>query len=217
LTMAVAKTTQAGRVVGLDSANGFIEYARAHYSEPRVTFELGDAQALPFPDASFDRCMSLLVMRYIPDALKAAREMRRVTGSGGVLGTAMWDSGGGHQINQCLWDAAAALDPQLKFADESGSYGSAEELKALWTGTGLTSIEAKALSFPCEFSCFEELWMRRFIEGQGLTAAYVKGLSQERREALRQRLRQEVLRSRPDGPFTLTAKAWAVRGIVPEI
>jgi len=45
--------------------------------------------------------------------------------------------------------------------------------------------------------------------------AYLAALSQANREALRERLRQNLFGNRPDGPFTLRAKAWAVKGIVP--
>jgi hypothetical protein len=88
-------------------------------------------------------------------------------------------------------------------------------LRFLWTGADLTNIEVKELSFPCEFSSFDELWIRRFIEGQGITAAYVKGLSEDRRAVLRGRLRHNLLGNQPDGPITLNAKAWAIRGTVP--
>jgi SAM-dependent methyltransferase len=215
LAWEIARTTLASRVVGIDPSEGFLNYARSHYSDPRLTFELGDAQNLACPDAAFDRCVGLLVLRHIPDAMKATLEMRRATRPGGVLGTAMWDSGGGHQLNQCLWDAAVAVDRQGKLPNESESYGSPEDLRKLWVGGGLTNIDIKELSCPCEFSSFQELWIRRFTEGQGITAAYVKGLSEDLRTALRERLRQNLLGNHPDGPITLQAKAWAVKGIVP--
>ena len=56
----------------------------------------------------------------------------------------------------------------------------------------------------------------RYLEGQGPGGAYVIALSEDRRATLRQRLRERVLRGRPDGAFALEAKAWAVRGIVPD-
>jgi ubiquinone/menaquinone biosynthesis C-methylase UbiE len=215
LAWTIARTTSASKIVGVDPSDGFVEYARSHFSDPRLTFELGDAQNLAYPDAAFDRAVGLLVMRHIPDANKATNEMRRVTGSGGVLGTAMWDNSGGHQLNQCLWDAAVALDRHGKLPVDKESYGLSEELRALWAGAGLMHITVKKLSFPCEFSSFDELWIRRFIEGQGITAAYVKGLSEEHRTALCERLRQNLFGNRADGPFSLQAKAWAVRGVVP--
>jgi ubiquinone/menaquinone biosynthesis C-methylase UbiE len=215
LAWEITRVTSTSKIVGVDPSDGFLEYARSHYSDPRLTFELGDAQKLAYPDAAFDRCVGLLVMRHIPNAMKATLEMRRVTRPGGVLGTAMWDNSGGHLLNQCLWDAAVALDRHGKLPVDKESYGSPEELRALWAQAGLTSINVKELSFPCEFSSFDELWLRRFVEGQGITAAYVKGLSEEHRTALRERLRQDLCGNRADGPVTLQAKAWAVRGAVP--
>jgi len=108
LAWEIARATSASKIVGVDRSDGFLEYARSHYSDPRLTFELGDAQTLAYPDAAFDRCVGLLVMRHIPNAMKATLEMRRVTRPRGVLGTDMWDNSGGHQLNQCLWDAAVA-------------------------------------------------------------------------------------------------------------
>src|SRR5215470_8000446 len=66
-------------VVGIDPSQAFIDYARRNAKSPRVRFEIGDGQALTFGDASFDQTMSLLVMNFIPDPVKAIGEMRRVT------------------------------------------------------------------------------------------------------------------------------------------
>jgi ubiquinone/menaquinone biosynthesis C-methylase UbiE len=51
-----------------------------------VIFEIGDAQDLSYADESFDRCMALLIVNFIPDAPKAVKEMRRVTKSGWCRG-----------------------------------------------------------------------------------------------------------------------------------
>ncbi len=52
-------------------------------------------------------------------------------------------------------------------------------------------------------------------EGQGPAGAYLRRISEDHRAAMRERLRQNLFGNRADGPFTLQAKAWAVRGIVP--
>jgi hypothetical protein len=67
---------------------------------------------------------------------------------------------------------------------------------------------------PCQFSSFDELW-QRYLTGEGPAGAYMAGLSADRREALKSAMRQNVMRDNPDGPCTLQAKAWAVRGVVP--
>jgi len=40
-------------------------------------------------------------------------------------------------------------------------------------------------------------------------------MSEDHRTALRERLRRNLFGNRADGPFTLQAKAWAVRGVAP--
>src|SRR5688572_15477880 len=47
--------TGASKIVGIDPSRGFIEYARTQISDPRVTFDVGDAENLPYPNDSFDR------------------------------------------------------------------------------------------------------------------------------------------------------------------
>jgi len=215
LSATLARVTAASKIVGIDPSNGFIEYARTQIADPRVTFEVGDAQNLPYPDASFDRCMALLAVDWIPDARKAAIEMRRVTKIAGVVATTMWDRSRANELDGCFWDAAEAIDPTAKrSAWRRGSYGSAEALSELWNGAGLTDIEVTDLTLSCQFSSFDDLW-QRYRTGDGNTDAYMEGLTEDRREALKQRLRQDVLRGGADGSFTLQVKAWAVRGTVP--
>ncbi len=216
LTFAIAKNKAVSNVVAVDLSEGFLDFARSHTEDPRIIFEVGDAQNFPFPDASFDRCVVLLVISFIPDAPKAVSEMRRVTRLGGVVGTAMWDNTGGNELNQSLWDVAIILDPNVKPPGERrGSYGTAEELSSLWASGGLTDIEVKNLVFPCGFSSFDDFW-QPLTEGQGPAGAYLARLPEEHRMTLKEQLRQNIFEHRPDGPFTLHAQSWAVRGTVPD-
>jgi SAM-dependent methyltransferase len=217
LSSTLANMTRAAKIVGIDPSAAFIQAARSQITDPRVTIELGDAQNLPYADASFDRCLALLIVNFIPDAPKAAKEMRRVTKSGGVLATTMWDGSRANELQNCLWDAAIAIDPTVKRpADRRRSYGSAEALSDLLADAGLTEIEITDLTMPCPFSSFDQLWQRYLVgSGAGPTGVYVAGLTEDRREAVKQRLREDVLRGGTDGAFTLQAKAWAVRSVVP--
>jgi ubiquinone/menaquinone biosynthesis C-methylase UbiE len=215
LSATLAKVTGASRIVGIDPSNGFVEYARTKVTDPRVTFELGDAQSLPYPDASFDLCMALLAVDHIPDAPKATNEMRRVTKPSGVVATTMWDRSPANELYGCFWDAAEGIDTTTKRPfGRQGSYGSAEALSQLWNGAGLTDIEATDLSMRCQFSSFDELW-QRCLNAEGPAGACMERLSADRREALRTVMRQNVLGDGPDESFSLGAKAWAVRGVVP--
>jgi hypothetical protein len=155
-----------------------------------------------------------LVVNFIADARKAASEMRRVTRAGGTTATVMWDNTGRNELMNTFWSAATALDPGVKREDlRPGTFGSAEALSELWRAAGLQSVETKELSLKCSFSSFDDYWSPRAAEGP--TASYIRSLPPARQEILQVRLQNEIFGSRPDGPFTLNARAWAVRGIVP--
>lgn len=54
-------------------------------SDPRISFQVADAQHLPYDDASFDRVLLTCVLHHLPDPERAMREMRRVTAPGGTI------------------------------------------------------------------------------------------------------------------------------------
>ena len=63
---------------------------RARAEALPVTFQVADAEALPFADASFDAVLSTFGVMFAPDHPRAAREMRRVVRPGGRIGLANW-------------------------------------------------------------------------------------------------------------------------------
>ncbi len=77
----------AGRLVGLDASSVMIAEARRRAKDLPVpiTFEVGEVQALPFPDGTFDVCRAERLMGYLPDAERARAEMVRVTRPGGRI------------------------------------------------------------------------------------------------------------------------------------
>ena len=58
--------------------------------------------------------MALLVMNFIPDAGKAAIEMRRVIRPGGTVSACVWDYDAGMQMLRYFWDEVIALDPAME-------------------------------------------------------------------------------------------------------
>lgn len=61
LATTLAGMTRAATIVGIDPSAAFIQAARNEITDPPVTIELVDAQHLPYADASFDRCLALLM------------------------------------------------------------------------------------------------------------------------------------------------------------
>lgn len=70
------------RVVGLDQSLGMLAAAsrRGH-----IRLVAGDANALPFPDSSFDTVVFSYLLRYVADPSATVRELARVLRPGGVL------------------------------------------------------------------------------------------------------------------------------------
>jgi ubiquinone/menaquinone biosynthesis C-methylase UbiE len=63
---------------------------RARAERLQATFEVADAEALPFADASFDAVLSTFGVMFSPDQSKAAAELARVCRPGGRIGLANW-------------------------------------------------------------------------------------------------------------------------------
>lgn len=91
LTRAAAiRTGPSGAVTGLDLSPRMLAIA-AHLS-PALTWQEGTAEALPFPDESFDAVVSQFGLMFVPDPALALREMMRVLKPGGRLAVAVWAS-----------------------------------------------------------------------------------------------------------------------------
>lgn len=212
-TGAVATTLEsmlpAAEIVGVDPSAGFIEHARKSARSARLQFEVGDAQALRFGDASFDCAVSLLVLNFVPDPERAVAEMRRVTCSRGTVSACTWDYGEGMESLRIFWDEAVALDPAAAPKHERNMKLSREgELGALWKKAGLREVREQPLVVVQAFSSFDDYW-GPFLRGTGPGGAYVASLPEDRRSTLEARLR-----ARLGGACTLKARAWAVRGEV---
>ena len=83
----VEQVVPGGRLVGLDASEVMIAEARrraAQRSLP-ITFKVGEANALPFPDATFDVCRAARLLEHLPDPRGALSEMVRVTRPGGRI------------------------------------------------------------------------------------------------------------------------------------
>ena len=213
LSQAVLDKASPVEVCGIDPSAGYIDYAREQVTDSRARFEVGDAQALPFEDATFDAVVSGLVLNFVPAPAKAVWEMARVARAGGTVAVYVWDYGGEMQLMRYFWDAAAALDPGSEL-DEGRRFPICRPgpLTAVFQGAGLTDVEARAIDISTRFRDFDEYWAP-FLGGQGPAPGYVASLSEAERVALKDRLR-DIIPAAPDGSIDLIARAWAVRGRV---
>lgn len=192
-------------VSAVDPSPPFVAAARERH--PGVTVLQASAESLPFDAASFDATLAQLVVHFMPEPVAGLREMARATRHGGVVAACVWDYGGGQGPLGPFWDVARELDPVV--TDESRLPGAREgHLVELFEASGLRQVSQAALSVSQEHPSFED-WWEPFTAGVGPAGAYVAGLPPDRQAELRDRCRALL----PDAPFTLTARAWAARGL----
>jgi len=212
LSEVILQIAQPRSVKGIDPSAGFTEHARAHVADPRATFDVGDAQSLPLDTASRDAAVSGLVLNFVPHPEHAVAEMARVVRSGTVVAAYVWDYAGKMELMRYFWDAAAALDPAALELDEGRRFPLCQPapLTELFAQAGLREVEVRAIDVPTRFRDFDDYWSP-FLGGQGPAPGYAMSLSEERRGALRDRIRAN-LPIADDGSIHLIARAWAVRG-----
>jgi hypothetical protein len=110
---------------------------------------------------------------------------------------------------RAFWDAALALDPEAPDEGRTMRFSTPGELAELWRLAGLEDVRTEALEVEAAYEDFADYWSP-FPEGLAPSGAYCASLDGERRQALQDECQRRL--GDPDGPFTLTARAWAVRG-----
>jgi len=94
--LALIAARAGAQVTGCDIATNWIEKARARAAAEglAITFEEGDAEALPYADAQFDAVISLIGAMFAPRPDLVAAELTRVCRPGGMIAMANWTPGG---------------------------------------------------------------------------------------------------------------------------
>lgn len=213
LSESILRHTSPEEVRGIDQSAGYVAHARAHVSDERARFDVGEATALPVEPASFDAAVSGLVLNFVPDPVATLRGMARAVRPGGEVAVYVWDYAGGMEFLRRFWDAAVSLDPEARELDEGRRFPIChpDALGRAFEAADLENIEVSALDVPTVFESFDAYWSP-FLGGQGPAPGYARGLSEAKRAELRDRLRSE-LGPGTSGHIHLSARAWAARGI----
>lgn len=180
-----------GRVSGLDLNPGMLAMARAlpPPTGAPVTWHEGRAEALPFPDASFDVVFCQLGLQYFPDRPAALQEMRRVLRPTGRVAVLVWrpiqHSPGFALLADALAQhvsAEAATMMRAPFA-----LGEKAALKCLLVETGFHDVEVRAATEMVRFPSPED-FVRWQAAGSPL-AGPVAQASEQARAALLEHMR----------------------------
>jgi SAM-dependent methyltransferase len=212
LTQTILSAAAPSAVTGVDPSAAFIAHAQASTPDARARFTVGDAQALPDAPDAYDAVVSGLALNFVPEPTRAVAEMARVTRPDGTVAAYVWAYAADMQIIRYFWDAAIALDPQARALDQGQRFAicQPDRLADLFTTAGLRGVLTRAIDVAAVFRDFDDYWSP-FLGGQGAAPTYTMSLDEERRAALRERIRAS-LPIAADGSISLRVRAWAVRG-----
>jgi SAM-dependent methyltransferase len=209
LTAAVAALVGADRVAAVDPSQDFVIACRARV--PGADVRVGVAERLPFEDDSFDVVLAQLVVPLMEDRDAGVREMARVACPGGIVAACVWDATTMPMLC-AFWDAVLAVAADRAGAFDEGrrvGFPSPEGLEQLWSACGLTDLRTGETRVTASYDDFDDLFVP-FTAGTGNSGSVYRSLDRVGRE----RLRAEAFRrlGEPSDGFTLTARAWWVRG-----
>src|SRR5262249_50750224 len=120
---AIAAARRGCEAVGVDYVPAPLERGRPRAAAEQldVRFVEGDAEDLPFPDASFDAVLSIYGVMFAPDHHRAAAELARVCRPGGRIALASWTPDGfigeTFRIFSRYLPPAPGLQPPVRWGD----------------------------------------------------------------------------------------------------
>lgn len=170
-------------VTGVDIAADLLEAARAigETSGMRIAYQLGDAENLPFEDASFDAVISTFGVMFASRPEAAAAEIARVCRKGGRVALTTWRPDSSlfkmFQVMRGYMPPPPASPPPSPFA-----WGSRERVAELLGGTFELGFEEGETVYHDRDG--EAAW-QTFVAGYGPTKALAASLDGDRREAFR--------------------------------
>lgn len=191
-------------VKAIDPSPEFVEAVRDRHSG--ISVERATAESIPHEDGAFDFALAQLVVHFMSDPIAGLSEMGRVTRNGGTVAACVWDFTRDQTPLTAFWQAALSVDPRAE--TEVSMPGAKEgDLSDLFRAAGIQDVHADAIEVQVTHADFED-WWRPFTLGVGPAGSYVASLTKGKRQDLERAARAQF----PGGAFTLTSRAWAVRG-----
>jgi SAM-dependent methyltransferase len=178
---AIAAARHGCTAVGVDYVPTLLERGRVRAEAEGLDVELleGDAEALPFPDASFDAVTSVFGSMFAPDHEQAAAELLRVCRPGGTIALANWAPQG--FIGDLFRTVGAHVPPPAGVRSPM-LWGTESHLRELF-GDGVVGLETAERTFTFRFRSPEE-FVSFFRTWYGPTLKAFAALEGDARDAL---------------------------------
>ena len=164
-TLALIASGQVAHVTAIDFAEEMVERFRgqcATRSIANVDVSVGDGQALPFADASFECAFSMFGLIFFPDRAAGFRELRRVLVPGGRAVVSAWVPMEQVGPLAAIFAALRELAPQPEAASPppapSLPLGNAEQFRVELSAAGFRDVVIHMVTHELTVPSVDELW-----------------------------------------------------------
>lgn len=201
---AIAAARRLCEVAGVDYVPALLARGRERAAAERMEIEFreGDAEAIPYADASFDAVLSTFGSMFAPDQEQTARELLRVTRPGGRIGMANWTPEG--FIGE-MFRATGRHVPPPAGLKPPVLWGTEARLQELF-GDGIGSLAVTRRMFIFRYRSAEH-WLEEFRTYYGPTLKAFESLDAAGQERLADDLIELARRhNRADGALAVPAE-----------
>jgi SAM-dependent methyltransferase len=163
------------KVSGLDAALPFVEIARERV--PDGDFRVGELEALPYDDDSFDVVTGFCSFQYAADPVHAVQEAGRVTRPGGTVAILTWGRPERCQAAAIIKALRSLLPPPPPGAPGPFALSAPGALEDLVCRAGMTASRADEFSTRWEYD--RDGWLRAHL-ASGPAAKAIEQVGEER-------------------------------------
>ncbi len=209
---AAEKVGEGGRIAGIDLAPGMIDVLRGEVDElgiSNIEARVADAEAIPYPDDSFEAVLCGFALFFFPNTHQALTEFRRVLTPGGRLGISTFTpiaSEGLAWFGELVRDALQMPGR----AEETIQFDQPDQLRDALTAARFTDIEIRRAGFTVSVPSADHFWEWMWSVGiRGLLERLDESTAESVYEAAATHLDREV--GQP--PYEFDADAWLTRAI----
>jgi len=171
----VLAAKRGAHISGLDASEALIAIARERV--PQGDFRVGDLEALPYSEKTFDAIIAALSVQYAADPIAALRELRRVCALDGSLVISTWGSPE-HCEQRVIHKAVRDTLPSPPSGGGPFALSAAGALESLVEQAGWKVVGSSEVDCPFEYKDLETLWQAQ--RSGGPLQAAIRAVDEER-------------------------------------
>lgn len=215
-TLALRLAQHAEQIHGIDFSESMLAVFRQKIEREghgNITLHCGDAQALPYPDETFDAAFSMFGLMFFPDRRRGFAEIYRTLKPGGTIAVTSWAPVDESPAMMTMFGALRAIKPELPQPQRSVTTLENPDLfKQEMEEAGFRNVEIRRVTKPFPVGTVHEFW-ESMVKGSAPILMMKKSMGEDlwrEKEKLALAWLEETL---PTLKMPLTSDSWLGTGV----